>query len=55
MTAEEKKGMMLLINCLMSCGLQLDKNDQFARDLWTAAELMGISKLDLLKSVSNLR
>ena len=40
-----------IVNCLLSVGYSTQMNDQFNRDLWRSAELMGISKLDLLKAI----
>ena len=48
----EQKAFAILVNCLTSVGKSCDMNDQYNRDLWTAAALMGINKLDLLKSLT---
>ena len=49
---DKQKAFAILINCLTSVGQDCGMNDQYNRDLWTAAELMGISRLDLLKSLT---
>ena len=49
---DEQTAFAILVNCLTSVGVDTGMNDQFNRDLWRAAELMGISRLDLLKSVN---
>ena len=48
----EQKAFAIIVNCLLSVGVDTDKNHQFNKDLWKAAELMGISKLDLLRSIN---
>ena len=48
----QKEAFAIIITCLLSVGVSTDKNDQFNRDLWRAAELLGISKLNLLKTVT---
>ncbi len=47
----EKTAFAILVNCLTSIGVDCGMNDQYNRDLWRAAELMGISRLDLLRSI----
>ena len=49
---DEQKAFAIVINCLTSLGVDTCMNDKYNHDLWAAAELMGISKLDLLKSVN---
>ena len=46
---QEQAAFAMLVNCLTSLGVAAEMNEQFHADLWRAAELMGISRLDLLK------
>ncbi len=47
----EQTAFATLVNCVTSLGVASGMNDQFNKDLWRAAELMGISRMDLLKSL----
>jgi len=47
----EQKAFAIIVNCLTALGVDSGMGDKFNHDIWTAAELMGISRLDLLKSV----
>lgn len=48
----EQTAFAILINCLASLGVNAEMNETYNHDIWKAAELMGISKLDLLKSIN---
>ena len=50
--AKMQEAIGLLVNCIISVGIATGQNDQFNRDLWRAAELVGVSKLDLLELVN---
>jgi len=47
---KQKQAIALITNCLLSLGVEADMNETFNEDLWKAAELFGVSKLDLLMS-----
>ena len=47
----EQTAFAILVNCVTSLGVDSGMNDQFNRDLWKATELMGISRIELLKSL----
>ena len=49
---EQQTAFAILVNCLISLGVSSGMNETFNKDLWRAAELMGVTKLDLLKTVS---
>lgn len=49
LTEEQKQAMIRIINLLMAVIQKLDLNDQAKADLFDAADLLGISKLDLLR------
>ena len=48
---DEQTAFAILVNCMTSLGMDGGMNDQFNRDLWRAAELMGISRLELLRAI----
>jgi len=54
MTNDEnsKEAIGILANCLISVGQATGMNDRFTRDVWRAAELCGVSKVDLLRLLS---
>ena len=50
----EQQAFAILVNCLTSLGVDSGMNDQYNRDLWAAAELMGIGRIDLLKAIKTI-
>ena len=51
MNDEQKLALCKLLNLLMALAVDANLSDQAHRDIWSAAEAFGISKMDLLKAV----
>jgi len=50
---EQKLAVAKILNLLMALAVNANMTDQSHKDIWDAAEAFGISKLDLLKAISN--
>ena len=48
---DQQKAVALIINCLLGLGVSANMGERYNKDLWKAAELLGVSKVDLLKTI----
>ncbi len=52
MNDEHKLAVAKLLNLLMALSVDANMGDQSHKDIWDAAAVFGISKIDLLKAVA---